>query len=500
MSTFVGRRVAASTVPVRRQPLRLPLLLLITWVIVKTLAKVSYVLVRSPAALAGVVLLVLGVVAHRLGGSQFGFVVVVTMYVWLLFALLLVWLNVNPVRAYVRSRMRRFWVYRYRWPATMDLAGLNRSRKNGRQYAPVLGKVRSTVAGDRHRQKLAGVMRSSVDRVQARMLAGQTVDDWGKVSDRLCQTFGAMDCRVRSVRGRPHEVELAFLIEDPLAREVQPCYATDDLAALPVALQEDGEWYQLNLVGTHVLLVGATRAGKSSALWSILNQLRSNVHDGTVQIWALDPKGGMELALGASMFHRFVYGTTDIGVAFELDFAETLEDAVLIMRERQSALRGVVRVHLPSPAEPLILIVIDELAALTSYGTDRDVKRRIANALALLQSQGAAVGVTVLAAVQDPRKETVPDRDLFPTRILLRCTDADHVALVMGPGARDRGARADQIPESLPGVAFVQVDGVAEPVRVRFAYISDDYIGAWFAPARGEIPHLVAVPELDQAA
>jgi len=43
------------------------------------------------------------------------------------------------------------------------------------------------------------------------------------------------------------------------------------------------------------------------------------------------------------------------------------------------------------------------------------------------------------------------------------------VRLVLGPGARDRGARADQISPSLPGVGFVQVDGVREPaVQLRY--------------------------------
>jgi S-DNA-T family DNA segregation ATPase FtsK/SpoIIIE len=46
----------------------------------------------------------------------------------------------------------------------------------------------------------------------------------------------------------------------------------------------------------------------------------------------------------------------------------------------------------------------------------------------------------------------------------------------LGPGTRDRGARCDEIPHSLPGVGFVQVDGVAEPVRVRFAWVTDDHI------------------------
>jgi S-DNA-T family DNA segregation ATPase FtsK/SpoIIIE len=67
-------------------------------------------------------------------------------------------------------------------------------------------------------------------------------------------------------------------------------------------------------------------------------------------------------------------------------------------------------------------------------------------------------------------------QDLFPVRIALRLAEADQVRLILGPGARDRGARCDQIPHCLPGIGFVQVDGVAEPVRVRFAFMTDDHI------------------------
>jgi DNA segregation ATPase FtsK/SpoIIIE, S-DNA-T family len=42
--------------------------------------------------------------------------------------------------------------------------------------------------------------------------------------------------------------------------------------------------------------------------------------------------------------------------------------------------------------------------------------------------------------------------------------------MVLGDGARKRGARCDHIPEGLPGVGYVALDGVAEPVRVRFSY------------------------------
>ena len=86
---------------------------------------------------------------------------------------------------------------------------------------------------------------------------------------------------------------------------------------------------------------------------------------------------------------------------------------------------------------------------------ERELRRRINNALGLLQSQGRAVGVTVVGAIQDPRKEVLPDRDLFPVRAALRLTEADQVRLILSAGARDRGAKADLIPHSLPGVGFV---------------------------------------------
>jgi hypothetical protein len=64
----------------------------------------------------------------------------------------------------------------------------------------------------------------------------------------------------------------------------------------------------------------------------------------------------------------------------------------------------VTRLHQPSPAEPLIVILIDELAAL-AHVNERAMRRRIENALGLLLSQDRAVGVTVIGAIQDPPQE-----------------------------------------------------------------------------------------------
>jgi S-DNA-T family DNA segregation ATPase FtsK/SpoIIIE len=123
--------------------------------------------------------------------------------------------------------------------------------------------------------------------------------------------------------------------------------------------------------------------------------------------------------------------------------------------------------------EPLIVIAIDELANLTAYLPDRKLKDRISQAISLLLTQGRAVGVVVVAALQDPRKDVVTFRNLFPTKVALRLDEPSQVDMVLGDGARDQGARCDQIPESQPGVGYVRVDGVREPIRVRAGWVTD---------------------------
>jgi S-DNA-T family DNA segregation ATPase FtsK/SpoIIIE len=60
------------------------------------------------------------------------------------------------------------------------------------------------------------------------------------------------------------------------------------------------------------------------------------------------------------------------------------------------------------------VVVVDEVAFLTAYQADRKLKERTLAALATLTTQGRAVGYCVVAALQDPRKEVLNIRNLFP--------------------------------------------------------------------------------------
>jgi len=201
-------------------------------------------------------------------------------------------------------------------------------------------------------------------------------------------------------------------------------------------------------------------------LWAIVSALASGIRAGLVRVHAFDPKGGVELDPGKALFARFHFGDPD-------EMAGALEDLVKTMKRRQAGQRGHGRFHLATTGEPTIVVLIDEFGALTSYVTDKRLKERINAAMSLLLSQGRAAGVHVVAALQDPRKEILPFRNLFITRIALRLTEKSEVALVLDDDAADRGAACHLIPKSLPGKGYMVLETDPNPVEVRFPYHTD---------------------------
>ena len=362
----------------------------------------------------------------------------------------------------VRNGWVRWWVYerRWRWRSTMLHCGLGKRGWLG-EAVPKIKTV---------------TWMPWCDRVLVRLLVGQCTEDFERAVPELGHSFGARSCRVRE--HGPGRVWLEFTTNDPLVKTVPalPVSEQVDLEAVPVGLQEDGETWRVKVLGTHLLVAGATGAGKSSVVWSLLRGLGPEIRDGRVAVWAVDPKGGMELGPGEPLYARFAVPTLDEH-PYEA-IAVLLEDAVRVMQHRAHDLAdGKIRTHTPTVGEPLI-VVVDEIANLTAYLTDRKLRDRIANALGLLLTQGRAVGVCVVAALQDPRKEVLAFRNLFPAKVELRLDEPVQIDMVLGQGAREQGACCDRIGDALHGVGYVRIDGVREPTRVRAAYVTNEDIAA----------------------
>ncbi|MDP9866042.1 MULTISPECIES: FtsK/SpoIIIE domain-containing protein [Streptosporangium] len=354
---------------------------------------------------------------------------------------------------------RLVWIYRRHWQPVMIISGLGRHVR-GRDYLPHLAKVSCT---------------SWADLVTVKMLTGQSVTDWADRIDHLAHGFGATSCRVTVAR--PGRLLLAFPRRDPLATPLPalPIPGVPSVGPVEIGKREDGTPWRLKVHGTHLLVAGATGAGKGSIIWSVIRGLLPAVRAGLVQVWALDPKL-MELSFGRALFDRYA--------ADPAACAELLEAAVKVMQERAGRFAGVQRDHIPMVEDPFVLVVVDEVAFLTAYQSDKGLKLRISAALATLTTQGRAVGVGVLAALQDPRKDVLSIRNLFPDKIALRLDESEQVDMVLGDGARDRGALADLIspnPTLGAGIAYARLETSPEPTRARAGYVCDADIRAMVA-------------------
>ena len=334
---------------------------------------------------------------------------------------------------------------------------------------PVLGKVSST---------------RYADRVAILLVSGQAAADFANRAENLAHGFGAMICRVRT--NRPGALVLEFVRRDALAAIIPVLAIAEsaDLKALAVGRREDGSPWLVRLHGTHLLIAGATGAGKGSVIWSLIRAMLGPLQAGLVKILAADPKV-MELAYGRAIFDTFgQYAAAPAAIA------AMLESAVDDMQARAAQLAGKQRDHTPTVEFPFVVVLVDEVAFLTAYQPERQLRERVKAALATLTTQGRAVGYCVVAALQDPRKEVMSIRNLFPDRIAMRLDEPEQVDMVLGDGARDRGATADLIstdPAIGAGVAFIRLESDPDPVRVRAAWVSDDDIRAMASQCTGAL-------------
>jgi DNA segregation ATPase FtsK/SpoIIIE, S-DNA-T family len=413
----------------------------------RTIFRASWWLARHPRTLVLVMLgywaaLVIGITPVLLAG--------------LAGSLLWTWRVVGPEsferilgRRY-RSHWRRVFRYELGWRMRMRLVGLA-DQLDGRVAVPRLVKV---VSGP------------DSDHLILRLVAGQTPEDVDAAAGQLAHAYRARHCRVRTLGPGVVQTDLQFADVLEAIVEPAPLTANPDLGGLEIGMREDGWPWQVRLLGSHILIAGVTRSGTGSVVWSLVRRLAPAIRDRTVDIWAIDPKGGMELAPGKALFARFAAGDF-------VEMADLLDDAVELMRARAIQLAGHTRQHRPTSTEPLVVVLVDEVANLTAYLPDRKLRDRITQSLAVLLTQGRAVGVSVVAALQDPRKEVLGLRNLFPTKIALRLDERTQVDMVLGDAARELGADCDRISEATPGVGFVRTDGMREPMRVRASWISD---------------------------
>jgi S-DNA-T family DNA segregation ATPase FtsK/SpoIIIE len=367
---------------------------------------------------------------------------------------------------------RRFgwrWWARRTWPTLARECGLSvqrnvrrrtwaLARRNGRVQLSSTGTVSEWVP-----PRLMDVLTTGDTltlRIRARM--GQTVEDLEKAAPAFATAAAAVSYRVR--QWTPSVVDVALVMREALAATAEarlPASLGHDLSVETVTLgrRQDGTPWVLQIRGRHTLVVGCSGSGKGSMLWGVCGGLAPAVRADLVRLWGVDLKRGVEVMMGRHLFTTVAVTPTEA--------IATLRRLLSVVEERGRAMAGVSRLHQPRPGDPLHVLVIDELAALTAY-SDPDTKREASRLLAEILTQGRALGVVVLACVQDPRKEVVGMRGLFTQTIALRLRSADETRMVLGDGTAAL-APAHRLSPAAPGSAWViEEDGTLDRVRADY--------------------------------
>lgn len=290
--------------------------------------------------------------------------------------------------------------------------------------------------------------------VRTRM--GLTVDDLERAVPAIrdaARAYGA-----RSVVVGPGIVRIELVMREQLSSVGHATSPTTvETTAVTLGRCENGTPWTLQIAGRHTLTVGCSGAGKGSTFWGIAGGFGPAVAAGLVHLIGIDLKYGIELSVGSRLF-------TTVATT-EADAVKTLAAVEQLMDKRGAEMAGVARQHSPTQSAPLIVLLIDELAGLTAYMSDVTLRKEATASLSRILTKGRALGVVVLAFLQDPRKEVLPMRGLFTQTIALRLRSRDEVAMVLGDGTADT-APAHRISPERPGTGYVIAeDGQVTKVR-----------------------------------
>ncbi|GAA1993456.1 FtsK/SpoIIIE domain-containing protein [Amycolatopsis minnesotensis] len=404
---------------------------------------------------------------------------------------LVVWRAVAPVRfdhwcgRHLRAWWLRWTLYGRKLPAWLRACGLTVADES----TPV--QVTVNLVGRRRRAltsrsagsspevavpRIVGVRSgASWDEVRVELVPGQTPEDVDEAARALASARKVSRCQVRELA--PNVVSIDFQRRDLLASPVA-CRALPDLGGSQshgvdlrrvwAGRTEYGADWTVPLMGpgAHLLVAGASGSGKNSLMWSPLVSAAPAIRAGVIRLSGIDPKG-MELSYGRRIFAR--YGATG------KEALDVLDDLMDVMEDRKREFAGRLRTVPISTEHPLEVLEFDEIGALTKY-TDRKTREAIVERVALLNTQGRALGMTVRGYVQEPTKDTVPVRELFTRRACLQVTAKNQIGMVLGDGAYERGAWANRITD--PGVGYVWGEGLREPLRIRAGWTSDNTVKA----------------------
>lgn len=366
------------------------------------------------------------------------------------------------VLAWLAAQVRRVWWWlhlRLTWKTTVREAGLSKRRT---KRVKRMGVGEESIERWRDPRLLRVKTSAHSVTLKARTRRGQALAELEAFAPKLAASYHADAYRCFPAKRRSGSTLMFDLIKRDLIRSPRTADMPEPVMQTGKALlgrRQNGKPFRLQVIERQTLVVGASGSGKGSFLWGVCCSLAPAVAVDGVRLHGIDLKGGVELAMGERLFSRRAY---DPESALQL-----LRDLDQIAKDRMEAMRGISRSFTPTPGDPLHLLVIDELASLTAYAP-KELKAEAAPLLASILTKGRAVGVVVIAFVQDPRKEVINARGLFTQTVALRLRSAEETNMVLGDGMAPV-APAHRILKTAQGTAWIIAeDGSTDRVRADY--------------------------------
>lgn len=311
-------------------------------------------------------------------------------------------------------------------------------------------------------------------------------DEFDKNARYLADQWKA--ARVQVSQPKPGRIDLRAIRRDPLLVPLahDGTFAEHFPRELRLGLDEFAAWRSLRLGRntTGVIVAGLPGTGKSSLINGWLCDLAGTP---AAKFWLIDGKGAADYDDWADRA-EIVTGDDP------LDAENTLLDVHEIMRKRlatvrQSGARNMWAAGHPSPAWPLLAVVVDECHTFLSVDAvkgDRDAEARVRRTVMLLSQlirKGGSVGVLVILASQKVTGDAVPTvlRDNCALAVCFAVKTIEAAVAALGDQIRQHPTYAPMLlqgPEHV-GVCVASLrTGLMPFVRLRVPELSEQAVAA----------------------
>ena len=244
--------------------------------------------------------------------------------------------------------------------------------------------------------------------------------------------------------------------------------------AIPIVLGKDitGEPQMIDLAQTpHLLIAGATGAGKSVCVNSIILSILYNNRPDEVKLMLVDPKI-VELKLYNDIAHLLTPVITEPKKAFqalqycicEMERRYSLLDRISV-RDIKSYNKKIKAEHLTMERLPYIVIIIDEFADLMAT-TGKELEGTVSRLCAMSR----AVGIHLVLATQRPSADVITGliKANIPSRIAFMVASRIDSRIILDDGGADKLLGKGDMLYVSPAKPW--------PTRIQGAFVSEDEV------------------------